>query len=197
MVQAIARKWFGTDADYLNKFWRVWRGKRDWRAADRLAVRHGWQSEYQSEPAGTDDLLRWFRKQQQTGTACSTDLDPFVTDPIVGPTITLLTGHYSTFLATLTDQSVHWIVTSTPYWRTRDFSHIDQLGMEASLAAWIAVLVKAFGEMRRVLRDDGVLWLVIGDRMASAEVSPLWDADIASTSIPGRIARQTICPPAM
>jgi site-specific DNA-methyltransferase (cytosine-N4-specific) len=58
-------------------------------------------------------------------------------------------------------------VTSPPYWSLRDY-HIDgQIGLEPSLDDYIKVLVTIFEEVRRVLRDDGTLWLNIGDSYTS------------------------------
>lgn len=54
-------------------------------------------------------------------------------------------------------------VTSPPYFGLRDYGHGEQIGLEASPDAYVAELVEVFREVRRVLRDDGTLWLNIGD----------------------------------
>ena len=54
-------------------------------------------------------------------------------------------------------------VTSPPYFGLRDYGHGEQIGLEASPDAYVAELVEVFREVRRVLRDDGTLWLNLGD----------------------------------
>ena len=57
-------------------------------------------------------------------------------------------------------------VTSPPYWGLRDYDHPDQIGSEPSPADYVRTLVEVFRQVRRVLRDDGTLWLNIGDGYA-------------------------------
>ena len=66
----------------------------------------------------------------------------------------------------LEGQSVHCVVTSPPYFGLRDYGHDGQIGLEASPEAFVAKLVEVFREARRVLRDDGTLWLNLGDTYA-------------------------------
>ena len=54
-------------------------------------------------------------------------------------------------------------ITSPPYWGLRDYGMDGQLGLESSPEAYTARLVEIFAEVKRVLRDDGTLWLVLGD----------------------------------
>jgi DNA modification methylase len=64
----------------------------------------------------------------------------------------------------LRDETVQCVVTSPPYFQLRDYQcGARQLGREATPEAYIAALVEVFREVRRVLRHDGVLWLVLGD----------------------------------
>jgi DNA modification methylase len=58
-------------------------------------------------------------------------------------------------------------VTSPPYFGLRDYGHDGQIGLEPTPDAYIAKLVEVFHEVRRVLRDDGTLWLNIGDSYAA------------------------------
>ena len=67
----------------------------------------------------------------------------------------------------LEGQSVNCVVTSPPYFGLRDYGHDGQIGLEASPDAFVAKLVEVFREVRRVLRDDGTLWLNLGDSYAS------------------------------
>jgi DNA modification methylase len=72
-------------------------------------------------------------------------------------------------LRRLKDQSVHCAVTSPPYFNaTRDYRHAHQVGHENTIDDYISRLVLIFGEMRRVLRDDGSLWICMGDSYAGA-----------------------------
>jgi DNA modification methylase len=58
-------------------------------------------------------------------------------------------------------------VTSPPYWRLRDYGIEGQLGLEATPEQYVAKMVAVFREVRRVLRDDGTLWLNLGDSYCS------------------------------
>ncbi len=64
-------------------------------------------------------------------------------------------------------ESVQCIVTSPPYWGLRDYDIDEQVGLEPTLPQFINSLRSIFREARRVLRDDGVLWLNIGDGYTS------------------------------
>src|ERR1039458_7134633 len=61
------------------------------------------------------------------------------------------------------DQCVQICVTSPPYWGLRDYGVSGQLGLEATPAEYVEKMVAVFREVRRVLRDDGTLWLNLGD----------------------------------
>ena len=54
-------------------------------------------------------------------------------------------------------------VTSPPYFGLRDYGVDGQIGLEETPDAYVARLVDVFREVRRVLRDDGTLWLNLGD----------------------------------
>lgn len=66
-------------------------------------------------------------------------------------------------LSCLSDGTVNCCVTSPPYWGLRDYGEDGQIGLEATPDAYVERLVGVFREVRRVLRDDGTLWLNIGD----------------------------------
>ncbi|MDB5252289.1 MAG: site-specific DNA-methyltransferase [Flaviaesturariibacter sp.] len=70
-------------------------------------------------------------------------------------------------LRKLPDGCVHCVVTSPPYWGLRDYGMKGQLGLEKTPQAYIRKMVLVFREVRRVLRNDGTLWLNIGDSYAS------------------------------
>ena len=75
----------------------------------------------------------------------------------------ILIGDVRERLKELPDQSVNCCVTSPPYWGLRDYGNDGQIGLEQDPDDFIAELVTVFREVRRVLRDDGTLWLNIGD----------------------------------
>jgi len=79
----------------------------------------------------------------------------------------LLQGDCTKVLATLPAASVQCCVTSPPYWGLRDYGADSQLGLEATPEEYVANMVAVFREVRRVLRDDGTLWLNLGDSYAS------------------------------
>jgi DNA modification methylase len=77
--------------------------------------------------------------------------------------MTLLHGDAATVLRTLEPRSVHCCVTSPPYFGLRDYGTPGQLGQESTVDEYVAAVVGVMGEVRRVLRDDGTLWLNLGD----------------------------------
>lgn len=91
-------------------------------------------------------------------------------------------------LCTLPDQSVHTCVTSPPYFGLRDYGVAGQIGLEDTPDAFVSRLVEVFREVRRVLRDDGTLWLNLGDSYAGAGPS---GASYQSKSTIARQVKQT------
>ncbi len=77
--------------------------------------------------------------------------------------VRIICGDCRDVLRTLPDESVHCVVTSPPYFGLRDYGVAGQLGLERSPAEYVAELVAVFGEARRVLKNDGTLWLNLGD----------------------------------
>ena len=67
--------------------------------------------------------------------------------------------------------SVNCCVTSPPYFGLRDYGVDGQIGLEPTPDEFVAALVEVFREVRRVLRDDGTLWLNLGDSYASNPAS--------------------------
>ena len=92
-----------------------------------------------------------------------------------------LLGDTRTQLRTLADASVHTCVTSPPYYGLRDYGCDGQIGLERTPDEYVAALVDVFREVRRVLRDDGTLWLNLGDSYAGYHGnSRVADADAPS-----------------
>lgn len=71
-------------------------------------------------------------------------------------------------LGTLPESFFQCCVTSPPYWLLRDYAHPDQIGMEYAPLEYVEALVAVFRLVRRTLRDDGTLWLNIGDSYAAS-----------------------------
>jgi DNA modification methylase len=83
-------------------------------------------------------------------------------------TVRILIGDCRDKLRELPDASVHCCVTSPPYFGLRDYGVDGQMGLEPTPDKYVAGMVEVFREVRRVLRDDGVLWLNIGDSYAGS-----------------------------
>ncbi|KPW73774.1 MULTISPECIES: DNA-methyltransferase [Pseudomonas syringae group] len=80
---------------------------------------------------------------------------------------TIFEGDAVTVLRRLPSNSVRCVVTSPPYWGLRDYGIDDQIGLELTMPQFIQKLVAVFSEVRRVLTDDGTLWINIGDGYTS------------------------------
>ena len=78
----------------------------------------------------------------------------------------LLTGDVRDSLRTLPTGTARTCVTSPPYWGLRDYGVEGQLGLEPTPDAYVAAMVEVFREVRRVLAEDGTLWLNLGDSYA-------------------------------
>ena len=80
----------------------------------------------------------------------------------------LYCGDALAVLRTLPDGAARCCVTSPPYFGLRDYGVEGQMGLEATPDAYVARMVELFREVRRVLADDGTLWLNLGDSYARA-----------------------------
>ncbi len=85
------------------------------------------------------------------------------------PRCKILCGDSLALLREMEPQSVHCCVTSPPYWGLRDYGVEGQLGLEKTPEEYVGRIVEMFEEVRRVLRDDGTLWLNLGDSYVSSE----------------------------
>ena len=83
---------------------------------------------------------------------------------------TLCRGDVMDCLETIPDRSVQCCVTSPPYYGLRDYGTDGQIGLEDTPEAFVECMVQVFREVRRVLRDDGTLWLNLGDSYANTPV---------------------------
>lgn len=82
----------------------------------------------------------------------------------------IIQGDALEVLKTLESETVQTCVTSPPYFGLRDYGHKGQIGLEETPEAYVAKLVELFREVKRVLRNDGTLWLNLGDSYASTKV---------------------------
>lgn len=81
-------------------------------------------------------------------------------------TTEILQGDCRDVLGSLADGSINCCVTSPPYFGLRDYGVEGQLGLEPTPDEFVSAMVEVFREVRRVLRDDGTLWLNLGDSYA-------------------------------
>jgi len=86
--------------------------------------------------------------------------------------VRLLQGDCRDVLKTLPDGSINCCVTSPPYYGLRDYGVDGQIGLEQTPDAYVAELVAVFREVRRVLADDGTLWLNLGDSYSGSGKGP-------------------------
>ena len=85
------------------------------------------------------------------------------------PWLTVHGGDCRDILPTLEERSVHMVCTSPPYWGLRSYgigTDNGEIGLEPTPEEYVATLVDVFREVRRVLRDDGTVWLNLGDSYA-------------------------------
>jgi len=91
---------------------------------------------------------------------------PTIPEPAPRPVSRVVVGDCRETMRTLDAGTFACCVTSPPYFGLRDYGHAGQIGLEATPDAYVAALVEVFREARRVLADDGTLWLNLGDSYA-------------------------------
>lgn len=80
----------------------------------------------------------------------------------------ILVGDCVEQMRLLPEKSVQTCITSPPYFGLRDYGVAGQVGHEQTPTEYVARLVEVFREVRRVLRDDGTVWLNLGDSYAGS-----------------------------
>ena len=75
----------------------------------------------------------------------------------------IILGDCRKVLRRLPDESVQCCVTSPPYWGLRDYGVQGQLGLEQTPEEYVGKMIDVFREVRRILRNDGTLWVNLGD----------------------------------
>lgn len=76
---------------------------------------------------------------------------------------TVITGDARTELENFPDGCIDCCITSPPYWGLRDYGVSGQLGLEKTIEEYTAKIVEVFREVKRILKDEGTLWLNLGD----------------------------------
>ena len=94
-------------------------------------------------------------------------------------TVEYLTGDCREVLKKLPEKHFNTVVTSPPYYGLRDYGTEEQFGLEDTPEAFVKNLVEVFKEIKRVLRDDGTVWLNLGDTYSSNR----WSNTPSSTGI--------------
>lgn len=87
--------------------------------------------------------------------------------PLATGSSLLVTGNAAEVLGALPRACAQTVVTSPPYWSLRDYGIDGQIGLEQDVDEFVKALVLVFDQVWRVLRDDGTLWLNIGDSYTS------------------------------
>ena len=77
-------------------------------------------------------------------------------------------GNCFEVLKTFPDKSINCCITSPPYYGLSDYGGVGQVGNEKTPEEYVKNLVNIFNEVKRVLTDDGVLWLNLGDCWAGS-----------------------------
>lgn len=94
-------------------------------------------------------------------------------------------GDATEILKTLPAHTVDCCVTSPPYWGLRDYGVAGQMGLEETPDEYVRRMVELFREVRRVLKDDGTLWLNIGDSYAAKGKKRTPSQSIRNSSLQG------------
>ena len=106
-------------------------------------------------------------------------------------TVRIMIGDALSQLAELPDESVHFVMTSPPYWNLRSYKGGDgMIGLEPTFDAHLENLVAVFREVRRVLRSDGTLWLNYGDAYASGSNRSVTDSASKQATYGGNVVRK-------
>ena len=93
----------------------------------------------------------------------------------------ILQGDVIERLKDIEDNTIQCVVTSPPYWGLRDYGEDDQLGLEETPEEYVENMVNVFREVKRVLKDDGTLWLNIGDSYARTPNSQVSQKGLCAT----------------
>jgi DNA modification methylase len=161
---------FKYEGEYIRRFMRVGEAHQSGLLlqADNWQSETGWINPYQLEPARSNNLLFKFAHAKRNGpTTTGTTRNTITPQTEAGTDAEVLIGDCRKILLGLPDEFVQAVVTSPPYHASRDFLHEDQIGHEPTSTDYIATLVQdVFRPLKRVLKDDGLLFVNLGDRTA-------------------------------
>jgi len=76
-------------------------------------------------------------------------------------------------LSEIEDESVQSVVTSPPYWNLKDYKHPKQIGFGETYADYLSRLDAVWSECKRVIKQDGTMWIVIDKIMQTEEITPI------------------------
>ena len=93
----------------------------------------------------------------------------------------LLNGDCLNSLKSVDSSIVQTVVTSPPYWGLRDYDNENQLGQEDTPEEFVSKLVDIFTEIKRILKEDGTVWVNIGDTYFGAK-GGAWEGDNSITT---------------
>lgn len=80
----------------------------------------------------------------------------------------ILQGDCIKVVQSLPPDTIQTVITSPPYWGLRDYGMTEQIGLEETVQDYIQKIVSLFREIKRVLKDDGTVWLNLGDAYAGS-----------------------------
>ena len=101
----------------------------------------------------------------------------------------ILSGDCLSKIDEISSSSIQTVVTSPPYWGLRNYDNDDQLGQESSPEIFVSNLAKLFSKIKRVLKDDGTVWVNIGDTFFGAKGGH-YDKNSITNSTTGNEYRQ-------
>lgn len=90
--------------------------------------------------------------------------------------VSIYCGNAAHVLYEMESESVQCVVTSPPYWGLRDYGTMGQVGLESTPQEYVAVIVDIFAQVRRVLKNDGTLFLNLGDSYFSSGGERAYDS---------------------
>ncbi len=98
-------------------------------------------------------------------------------------TVKILKGDCRKVIRKIADTSIDCVITSPPYWGLRNYEAAGQLGMEATPEEYVENLRRLFREIHRILKEDGTVWLNLGDCYAGGSYTGKNDVNVKT---PGR-----------
>ena len=116
----------------------------------------------------------YFNIQKMTATLTPLPISADVTDFFANSESHIfLTGDACEVLKTIPASTINCVITSPPYWQLRQYDDVDkakEIGNEPSHIQYVQRLSLVFKEVKRVLTDDGSLWLNLGDKYHNKEL---------------------------